>query len=309
MPKFKTLAAFLVTALLAPLGVLAGSPSQDATGVSSDQPSLYGMQFAKAARAKASMSDVMDKTVSLFDNSKMFVQVYTGYDYSFMGDVATGTDGWISAAKSEGFTTTGGGEHSGILASLLWGLRLDKANSLALDFGSVVNFGNNWTASNGLISDTQSLSPYLFSASIDYRVDVAKSKGSRTYITAGAGWYHGIADIKSMVGGDVESGSFTGDTIGGTLGVGEEVELGGSFGLDLSVRGRYANFSKVSADSLTVDGTSQPGPFSLATGTLDGYKVIIPATNAEIDSSGGTANYASLDFSGIDAKVALNLYF
>jgi hypothetical protein len=178
--KGKVFSAVLFSVLMLPLGVLAGNPSQDATGVSSDQPSLYGMQFAKAKRAKASMGDMMDKTVSLFEDSGMFVQVYTGYDFSFMGDVAKGTNGYKKYAEDLGYTTTGRDNNSGILASALWGFRLDKSNSLALDLGSVVNFGNNWTATQGTTVVTQDISPYLFSASLDYILNVVKSKISRT---------------------------------------------------------------------------------------------------------------------------------
>jgi hypothetical protein len=99
--------------------------------------------------------------------------------------------------------------------------------------------------------------------------------------------------------------------VGGIRGVGEELSLGGSFGLDVSIRGRYANFGKVSTDSLVQNGTSisSGGPFSLATLELSGNTVIVPTSNSSVDASGGAAHYASLDFSGIDAKVALNLYF
>ena len=189
MEKLKVVSAILALCLSLPALTQADSLSQDATGISPDpQPSLYGMQFAKASQAKHSVSDMTDKTLSLFEDSGMWVQVYTGYDFSFMGDVASGTNDYKKFGDGLGYTTAGGGNNSGILAGFLWGFRLDRSNSLALDLGNIINFGNNWTATKGTDVFTQKLDPYTFSASLDYALDIAKSKNSRTYLTVGAGW-------------------------------------------------------------------------------------------------------------------------
>jgi hypothetical protein len=243
----------------------------------------------------------------------MFVQVYSGLDFSFLEDITNGMKGWVDEVNAEGggASATGGGNNLGIQAGALWGFRLDKSNSLALDLASIFTFGNDVNATYAGGSGTIKTSPYLMSASLDYTLDIAKSKGGRTYITAGAGWYHTIVDydFEETTSPTFLGGSFSGDTIGGTLGVGEELSLGGSWGLDLSVKGRYANFNKVSADSATsFDGT---GPSSLAvTDALSpGHIILLPITNATLDSGVPNLHYATVDYSGIDAKVALNLYF
>jgi hypothetical protein len=277
-----------------------------------DQPSAYGLEFAKATKKiKATDEEkVSDVSSTVFDNSQSFLQIYSGLDFSFLEDVVNGSNGWVSGIKAEGGTASGGGNNFGVQAGALFGIHLDPVNSLALDLGSVFTFGNNWTGANGGTSDTENMGPMLYSASLDYILDIVKAPGARTYLTAGAGWYH-AAVYESITGTNpttvISQGTWTGDTLGGTLGIGEEVDLGGSLGLDISVKGRYASFSKVSSTSARAfDGT---GPSSLAILNTAGVNVIVPVTDATIASSGGLARDAVIDYSGIDAKVALNLYF
>ncbi len=78
--------------------------------VPDSQLSLYGMQFAKAGAKKQVEDEPDSSTVSAFDNGKLFLQVYGGYDFSFLGDLVTGSNGWINYAKTLGYTSTGGSE-------------------------------------------------------------------------------------------------------------------------------------------------------------------------------------------------------
>ncbi len=89
------------------------------------------------------------------------------------------------------------------------------------------------------------------------------------------------------------------------LGLGaREIALGSSFGLDFSVKGRYASFSKVSdPNANSIDGT---GPSSLGMDTTSGVTVLVPITDAGIAANPGTARDAVVDYSGIDAKVAFD---
>jgi hypothetical protein len=275
---------------------------------SSTQPSAYNLEFAKATKKKHAVEteDTDQTTGSAFDDGMGFIQVYTGYDFSFLEDVVNGSNGWVQFGKSLGDATTGGGNNSGILAGAQFGLHLDPSNSLALDLGSVFTFGNNWTISTGGNTATQNLSPLLLSASLDYILDIVKQPGSHTYLTVGAGYYHTSVSDDVTGTGITYNGTFTGDTIGGTLAVGEEVALGSSVGLDFSVRGRYASFNKVSSSNANaINGT---GPSSLAMFTpTPNTTVIVPVTDAGI--AGGLARDAVVDYSGIDAKVALDIYF
>lgn len=308
----QVVAAFILAFGLSGLS-LAGSLDVNLSSLQVSQPdqlSLDGMQFAKATKA-AHKSTAPSEDANLFEDSGMWLQVYTGFDFSFLGNITSGTKAWVDAVNAEGggATASGGGNNIGVLASALWGFRLDKSNSLALDLSSIFTFGNNFDANVSGNTATQRMNPMCMSASLDYILDIANAPGSRTYITAGAGWYHAIVDdtFTESSPATVLGGSFAGDTVGGTLGIGEELDLGGALGLDLSIKGRFASIDKLtSTDGKGLDGN---GNTALAMVPASGYTVIVPATTAGIDGSGGAIKYASADYSGIDAKVALNLYF
>ena len=279
----------------------------------SDSLDLKGTQWAASSQVSKKPKAVTassTRNITLFEDSKTWLQFYTGYDYSFMADFANGTDAWVNAARASGYLPTGGGNHSGLLASTLLGFRLDSQDALALDLGSVLNFGNNWSISQGGSTLSQHLGAVLLSASLDYIRDLAVTPTRRTYLTLGAGFYHAIADYNLQQDTSYIRSSFSGNILGVTLGVGNEFSLGNGFGLDISVLGRYANFARVSSDTLSTDlGTPNPGPYSLAIATSSSYQTIQASTNSFIDSNPSVARYASLDFSGIDAKVALDFYF
>jgi hypothetical protein len=276
-----------------------------------DQPSAYSLEFAKVSKKKQveETPDTDQPSGTVFDNAGMFLQISSGYDFSLLEDITNGTSAWVKAVNASGGSVSGGGSNSGLLAGALWGFRLDPSSSVALDLGSVFTFGNGFKGSFVGGSVVQTTAPYLMSASLDYLLDIAKDKGSRIYLTVGAGWYHTIVDynLNETTGIPFVGGSFSGDTVGGTLGVGDQVDLGGSFGLDLSVKVRYANFNKVSSNNAT--NFDAPGKSSLAIiSSMPPYQLLIPVSDAGIASSGGTIRDATVDYSGIDAKVALNLY-
>jgi hypothetical protein len=149
---------------------------------------------------------------------------------------------------------------------------------------------------------------------------VIQGDGNRTSLSLGAGWYHAIIDYTNGLasGNPVTAtneinGAFTGDTIGGTVGLTEKVALGGSFGLNLSVQGRYARFAQVTASNLTnaAGQLQETGPYSLAIVTLNGYSILEPANRGVIDiaQSQGQARYAVVDYSGFDGELSFEFYF
>jgi hypothetical protein len=314
--KLRTIIALLSAAFFAPILAQADNlwgSSENFQVAADSQPSAYGLEFAKATKKihATDAASVSDASGTVFDNSQSFLQLYSGLDFSFLEDVVNGSNGWVSGIKATdpGAAINGGGNNLGIQAGALFGIHLDPSNSLALDLGGIFTFGNNWHATVAGGSITQNLGPVVASASLDYILDIIKAPGARTYITAGAGWYHAMVTdelTEATSGGTtVLGGTFTGDTVGGTLGIGEEVDLGGSFGLDISVKGRYASFSKVSNSSVqALDGT---GSSSIGYLPTTGTHVVVPYTDAGIASTPG-ARDAVIDYSGIDAKVALNLY-
>ncbi len=272
-----------------------------------------GMDFAKAAQMQVPETAALNEPIPLFDSSRFFLEVYTGYDYSFLGDIVNGTKAWIPYANAVGDTGSASTNNSGILAGALFGLHLDKTSSLALDLGGVFPLGgNNWSVNGMGFQDSQTCDSILLDVSVDYRLNLLQSPGARTYVTAGAGWYHAIVSYTLVSPSAPCGGTFTGDTLGGTLGVGEEISLGPSVGLDVSVRGRYASFSQVSASSATaLDGldSSATGASSLSIYNYDQYPILVPTLNSYASANSSVIRNAMVDFSGIDATAAVAFYF
>ncbi|HET9869397.1 MAG TPA: hypothetical protein VFR02_02705 [bacterium] len=276
-----------------------------------DDFSLSGAQFAKAAPAAqpAMMMKAETPAVTLFDGSGTFVQFQTGLDISFLDEIVNGTNGWKSFFP--GSYISGTAARGGVASDLSYGIHLDGASSLALNLGNVLTAPSVISAtdpSNRTVFQAD-VAPSLYSASLVYSLNLAQGAGSRIYFSLGGGWYHGIVSEATLgtSGPGGFGGTFTGDTVGGTLGLGGEIDLGSSFGLGFTVNGRYAYFSRVSADKAG-DASSNPGPYSLTEFTgPGGQHVLIPLDNADINSSSN--GYTAVDYSGIDAQFSLTYRF
>jgi hypothetical protein len=316
--KLRTIIILLSAAFFVPILAQADNlwTSPGSFQITADsQPSAYELEFAKVSKKKhvEETPDTDQPSGTVFDDSQLFAQIYSGYDFSSLGDLASGTSAWINYGKSQGVATSGGANNSGILAGAQFGFHLNPTSSLSLDLGSVFTLSNGFTLTGSGSSLSQTLDPMLLSTSIDYTLDIVKNAGSHTYISVGAGWYHASVNYElseTSPATVLGQGTYTGDTIGGTLAIGEEVDLGGSFGFDFSVRGRYASFSRVSSNSGTsFDGGGTPASLAIVSSTFPGYNVLLPVSNAGIDANPGMARYAVLDYTGIDAKLGLSLYF
>lgn len=269
------------------------------------------LQSAQAAGAKP-QAPAADNTVPLFDSAGPFMEAYTGYDYSFLGDIVKGTKAWVSYAKAAGYTGSAWTNNCGILAGALFGLRLDRTNSLALDLGGVFpQATNSWSMDVPLTVYGQNCSSTLLNALLDYKLNLIHSPGDHTYLTLGAGWYHAIVFNSLVYNNSLKTGTYTGDILGGALGIGEEISFGGSFGLDIWVRGRYATFNQVSSPSANTVDSVGPASMAMQTTTVGGdhYTLLLPYTNAYIAVNPSTLRNASVDFSGIDAHLAFAIYF
>ncbi len=286
--------------------------------VNSNQSSAYQrdpsnlLQFAKAVKPTKHTEDAADETINLFDGSGTFVQLYTGYDYSIMGDISNGFNNLKPAFLngSPSLSAAGGSfQNSGIRTGVLYGIHLDSSSSFALDISNVTTVPSSLTFSTGTTQVASfNLLPSLFSASIDYSLNLIQGPGSRTYVALGAGYYHGAVAYYGS-GGGYGSGTFTGDNIGGTLGIGEEIALGSNFGFNFSLNGRYAYFSRASSSN-AAGYAGGSGTISLAliqqgpTG-----RFLVPIANNLIDANPNIVSYAGMDFSGIDANAAVEYHF
>jgi|GEM_PF-5888046 len=294
-------------------GSLEGNTETFQNYASSPDPSGF-LQFAKAVHSTRHVAEDTSQTVSLLDGSGTFAEFYTGYDYSILGDLSTGFNNFKSEflASSSAYSATGGGfQNSGIQTGVIYGIHLDPSSSLALEFSNVMTFPSDYSISGGsTVLYNTSLAPSLFSVSADYSLNLIQAGSSRTYVAVSGGYYHGTVAYNNN-GGGYGGGTFTGDNIGGTLGIGEEVSLGSGFGFNFSLPGRYAYFSQVSSTTAVglSGGTGTTYLCLAGIGGPNNLKILVPASSSLISKNPSLVSYAGLDYSGLDAHAAVEYHF
>ena len=240
-------------------------------------------------------------------SSPAWIKIYSGYDFSLMGDVINGLKAWDSYVKTAGYQTSLSTDNSGFQYGGEAGLSLDDDNALSVSLDFISTQTESWSLAAG---STKSISPSLQSGSLNYYRTILKEEGNRTYLMAGAGYYH--ASVNYYDGSNPSNsstGTFTGDILGGTLGIGEEVGIGKIFTLGIIAKGRLATFSQVTAPSVVDMGsTLTAGPYLLGITTEPSVVpgAIVSATSALL---GKFVRYAVVDYSGFSGDLTLAFHF
>ncbi len=248
--------------------------------------------------------------------AQVWVKAYGGYAYGSLGDFNQAVPAWHKTYKSVAKADAG---NSGDLFTLEAGIPLDPSNGLALDlaWGQFTSFAGEGLAVTTISGNpvtfnfAQDASPSLFTAELGY-YHFWNQKDGRFFLKGAAGYglavvnYFGQLIIVSpydLTEGplDVTAGSFC---LSGSIGY--EWMLSPGFGLELSLRGRYASFKGLTGNA-TVSNSNNP---SIWSGTAGLYKS--PNGALKLDPSdkipaGDTL--ATVDFSGFDAGLSINAYF
>jgi hypothetical protein len=229
----------------------------------------FGLGLAGQTRAdESSLLKIRETKATVFDSPQFFLQLYGGWDYSMLEDIANGTNQWLSYVKANNpgvSTNKTGGQNNGIQAGALLGFHLNSCNSFVFEFSGVRTFDSDWSDNVGT-GESQVLTPMMLGYSLDYTLDVIREGDTRAYFTLGGGYYQATVTESLNQGGTTSSGTFTANAWGGTFGFGSEIYLGGPFGLDIALKGRYVTFPQVSSNSATPwpgAGGSSTGPYSL----------------------------------------------
>lgn len=297
---------------LFPAGLLAQENSN--TGISSF------IQLASAKHgSESSTSDGDSSSSDLYSSGNDFIRVYGGYDYSLLGNLISGLKATTAYYLSFGATAVSSTSDNGIFLGAEYGKRLDASSELSLRLEFISSQADTFAQTNPDSYAYESFGPNLADLSLQYTFDILRGNGNRTSLSVGAGWYHTIVDytddensLITPVSDFQVNGAFTGDTAGGTLGLSEKIQLGPQFGLDLFVQGRWVQFSRVQASNLTGydKALGYSGPYSLASINAGGGQTVFAAVaNGVIDSSGGQAQYVTLDYSGIDGGLSVEISF
>jgi hypothetical protein len=256
----------------------------------------------------------LNKTFQVkYDLSKnWWIKVYGGYDYSVFGDLINGVKAWNPIVVSPEKLTTST-SNSGVVAGLEFGRKLgeDFAFSISLENISSGSESYQLSDSSGDVQ-RESFSPELMSASLNLYFYPFRAKGARTYLMVGGGYYHALVSYTgydtSVLGSPDSSATFTGDVLGGSLGIGQFLAIGDSFGLEVFAKARLATFSQVTSSTLATGGsvTNANGPYTIGVNTGFGNTIGIWATQL---LSGNGGRYAVVDYSGIDAAFSFGFYF
>jgi hypothetical protein len=258
-------------------------------------------------------------SADIFSAGNDFIRLYGGYDYSLFGDLIQNTRSMGAYYQSLGSTVGVNTDNSGILMGVAWGKRLDSGSELSLHFEVISSQADTFSQTSSGSTSYQLIGPNLTDLTLEYSFDILQGPGNRTTLSLGAGYYHALVDYTDNVTYDnpaqqgvAINGAMTGDTAGGTIGLSEQVQISPAFCLNLFVRGRYVNFSKIQASDLAgyYQDLKTNGPYSLAIyNTGAGYNEIVPVPNGGIDSNPGLFRYANLDYSGIDGGLSVEMSF
>jgi tetratricopeptide (TPR) repeat protein len=282
------------------------SPSQDSKPINSQAGNSNNGNNVNSAKSNIDVSLVLSKN--------WWLRGYSGYDYSLLGDVInsiTSFPKYFNSFDIPGYTITSNTGNSGIQAGIELGFLLDKNNGFSINAENVWSQSDSYTEIySGTTNTTVSVTPNLASISLNYYRYLFQQKGSRTYIAAGIGYYQTSINYYDYdINGNLNptTATFTGNTIGGTLGVGQMIGIGNSFGIEVSVHGRIATIAQVSSSSLNQGGTTLSGPFTLGVANEAG----IPPTILIIPPgySGSDVRNLVVDYSGFDANLSFDFYF
>lgn len=306
---------FVFVLAVAGLMVAAGTSSVRAEGATwgtdnaqlESQDTSAPLMFAKAVKKKSVSADTpAEAKVSV--GSGFFAGLYAGYDYAGYGALGSDINGLSTYAKSLGDNNTLGVGNSGLLVGAKIGYNLDASNSLdvSCEYTGTSESGLNITSG----PDTgyyEKFGPTLLGVSLNYELAVLKGNGSKTCLVVGGGFYHGAVHMDSNLSGTTIVGDFGQDNIGGTLGLDEQMSMGGGLSLNISAKFRAADFGKLTANSVVANGATQTsgGPFVLVSVPNSGYNEEDPVPTSTTLPPG--IKDTDMDYTGFTGNVELQL--
>ena len=248
-------------------------------------------------------------------DSNWDLRVYSGLDVSLMDDLVSGMQTFANYVQ-DSFSNISRSTSTFSRPGFLFGARVERLlnpqNSLLFGMESVMGTGGTDAilATNGEVQ-TVMVDPTLVDLSLNYRHYFSPEKDGGSYLGLGGGWYHtniNYSDTVNVPGGNLASGSFTGDCFGATLELGQEWKIGDSVGIELWGRLRWAVIDKVTSTNLAgaVINPADPQTWTLG---IERIKGLVYGTTNDIDSSNGLVQYAVVDYSGADLGLSFVTHF
>jgi hypothetical protein len=286
-------------------------PEMKPAPVESDTSFLLALS-SRSSSHSATTDDPSDEATYSFEGDR-WIRAYGGYDYAFLGALINGVKAYVPYFAGQGGNNLGSSTgHSGYSFGLDLGQQLDRDDALFMKVEYVESQQQQFTGTDTGDENVLNFDPSLLSGSLNFERTLLRSKGARTYVTLGGGYYHCMVHVNQDSSGSNPNSIdavFTGDILGGTVGVGQEFALGPGVGLELSALFRAANFSQVDADTVNITANSSvgsQGPFTLYTGPVVHNTITVGPNN--LGPIAG-ASILPIDYSGFDGHANLRVYF
>jgi hypothetical protein len=239
-----------------------------------------------------------------------WLKVYAGYDYSLMGDVINGVKAWQGYVQGPGVSSSLSTGNSGFVDGMEIGFSLDATHSLSLEAENIGTQNESISYTSGGTANRLTVGPSLEDINLNYYHTLFRTKDSATYVFIGGGYYHANVDYYNGSGPSTsQSATFTGDIIGGVLGLTEKLAIANSFTCGFSVKGRLAAFSEVNSSSIIINGSTQTANAPYALMIFNPGLAGGAITAGSPSSAGSSVRYAVVDYSGFTGDVFLAFHF
>jgi hypothetical protein len=276
--------------------------------------SLVPQASQAAGKEKAKPKSASSQTRAELSETGLWIGAYSGLDFALLGDIQDGLKDWEGVFEDNGGTGNTSVGRTGFLSGLEIGIPLDPDNAFALN-GEMTLFRSQSTLndySGGSENGTLVVQPQVLGLTLNYLLRLGGEGKGGTFLQGGVGFYAGSTEVQASetLVLDTQYGlSLAGETIGGTLGLAQEFDLGDGVGLRLGVKGRLASIAKLTSRRIEVMGTVDTSTeFALARdgrGDPD-YRLLGPLPTALIEAD-PDVEYATMDLSGFQATLDLRV--
>ena len=259
-------------------------------------------------------------------SNNWWIKATIGYDYAFLGDITTSIKNIQNYAQAlnvlngnnihQASSQTG---NSGLVAGLEVGTNLDGENTLSLKVENIWTQNMGWTYANVNAPPAFNFNIYpdLESLTINFEHILFDPSWGKTFLTVGGGYYQAEIGMTVFNGTNpAGNGTFTGNNLGGTLGIDQTVNLNNSFNLEFTINGRLATINQVTAQNLNEASGVVSGPFYLAVLNINVSRGLSSNTDflhwvsqSSMNQNPTYYRYAVVDYSGISGDIGLNLSF
>jgi hypothetical protein len=245
-----------------------------------------------------------------------WVKAYTGYDIASLGDISNGIKAWSAYTTALGFSPSTNTDTSGLVAGGEFGFQFDPEDAISLGCEDMWGSTLSSSGTSGSTTYNFSYAPSVLDLTLNYTRTLFEGGGAKTLVFVGGGLYFASGNFSFTVptGNTNVSGTFNGSTLGGLLGISEDVSLSDTFSVLVSVKGNLATISHLTSTNLggTYNGSAVPsGTYDLVLTQANspGYTILYGQNQASPYGAGTNTSFAAQDESGFQGDIALAAHF